>query len=320
METVLKKLVILLFLLFIIPNTEAKTLTIVLPAAEDSHAINARLFSKYLKKHLNSNIEFKILPGAASVVAANYLYNNAPRDGSVIGVFFKNIPLIGAIGGPNINFDASKFTWLGSTADGRLDAVLLFSHKEYDDSLIVGSDNVVVADPIKFIKNMLNWNIKQIPGYRSPNEVRIAFEKKEIDAFVNSLLGIKSTRPNWLEDKNIKVLLQFGNGKIRHPNYPKVPTLAEMITEEQQKLLNIFETQYILLRPYVAPPNIPKEKAFELREAFSKAVLDPEYKEEAIKLGIDVNPIDWKESETIVHLIYSEISLPSGSYKFQFLP
>ena len=61
METVLKKLVILLFLLFIIPNTEAKTLTIVLPAAEDSHAINARLFSKYLKKHLNSNIEFKLL-------------------------------------------------------------------------------------------------------------------------------------------------------------------------------------------------------------------------------------------------------------------
>ena len=62
--------------------------------------------------------------------------------------------------------------------------------------------------------------------------------------------------------------------------------IVEDVAEEQQKLLNIFETQYILLRPYVAPPNIPKEKAFELREAFSKAVLDPEYKEEAIKLGV----------------------------------
>lgn len=305
----MKKLILAFLLLFYFP-ANAQTLTIVLPTTEDAHATNARIFATYLKKYLYKNVEFKVLPGAASVVATNYLYNQAPRDGSVIGVFFKNIPLIGAIGGPNIKFDASKFTWLGSTADGRLDTVLLFSHKDYIDSLILGSDNVIAADPIKFIKNSLNWNIRQIQGYKSPNDVRLAFERKEIDAFVNSLLGIKTSRPHWLEDKNIKILLQFGNGRNRHHNYPTVPTLAEMIPEDKQNLLRIFETQYILLRPYVAPPNIPKEAASELRNAFSKAVLDEDYVREAAKLGIDVKLIDWKEAESIIHLIYSETSLP----------
>lgn len=241
------------------------------------------------------------MPGAASVVATNYLYNLAPRDGSTIGVFFKNIPLIGSIGGQNVNFDAKKFTWLGSTADGRKDAVLLLSHKQYDGELIIGSDNVIAADPVKFVKDVLGWNIRQISGYKNQSDIRLAFERKEIDAMINSLIGIKSTRPNLLKDS--RILIQFGNGKSRHPDFPDVPTLAELITEDQMRQLSVFETQYILLRPYVAPPDIPKDKADILRTAFSKAVQDPEYIEEARKAGIEVNLIDWREAESILSIL-----------------
>lgn len=303
------KWIVIFFFLFTIP-VNANTVTIVMPAAEDSHAINARIFSKYLKKYLNKDIKFKVMPGAASVVAANYLYNLAPRDGSEIGIFYKNAPLISAIGGPNIDFNASKFTWLGSTSDGRKDTVLLLSHKHYVTELIIGSENVVAGDPIKFIRDSLQWNIKQVTGYKSMSDIRLAFERKEIDGFINSLIGIRSTRPHLLSDENVKILFQFGNGKIRHPSYPNVQTLAEMIPEDKQKMLKIFETQYIILRPYVAPPNIPKEKASELREAFSKAVLDPEYVNEAQKLGIDVSLVDWQETQNIVEYIFSVMSVP----------
>jgi len=293
---------LIVFLLFIVP-VKAETLTIILPVAEDSHAINARIFGKYLQKHLNRTVEFKIIPGAASVVAANYLYNIAPKDGNTIGVFYKNIPLVGAIGGPNINFDPIKFTWLGSTADGRKDTVLVMSNKEYDGELIVGSDNVLVGDPIDILKNI--WNIKEIKGYKSQSEIRLALEREEIDAMINSMIGIKSTKPGWLSpNSKIKPILQFGNGVNRHPNFPEVKTLAEL-TKDQNKLF-IFESQYILLRPYVAPPNIPKEKAAELRKAFSAAVQDLDYIEEASKAGIDVNLIDWKEAEQILQRLNKE--------------
>ena len=293
-----------LLLLFIIP-AKAEVLTIVLPVAEDAHAINARIFSKYLIKHSKNftSVEFKVVPGAASVVAANYIYDIAPKDGSTIGVFYKNIPLVGAIGGNNINFDPVKFTWLGSTADGRKDAVLLLSNKNYDNELIIGSDNVIVGDPIKFIKMSTNLKLKQVIGYKSQSEIRLALERGEVDAMVNSMIGIKTTKPEWLKpDSKIKPIIQFGNGLNRHPDFPNVITLSEIISEEYKSLLEIFETQYILLRPYVAPPNIPKEKAASLRKTFKAAASDIGYEKEASVSNIDVNPIFWEEAERIVNI------------------
>lgn len=298
------RILIILFTLFLAPSfAQSNNLTLILPAADDSHAVNARLFSRYLYKHLDIEIVIRVMPGAASVVATNYLYNVAPRDGSVIGVFNKNIPLVGMIGGPNINFDATKFTWLGSTADGRKDAVLILSHKEYDGNLVMGSEPIVAADPIKFIIRSLNWNIQQITGYKSNSEVRLAFERKEIDAFTNGIIGLKTTKPQWLTDPKIKIILQFGNGTNRHALYPNVPTLAELIDQKYQDELKSFETQYILLRPFVAPPSIPKDKAEWLREGFRQAVLDPDYIADASRSNIDVSYISWKEAEEILSIL-----------------
>lgn len=287
----------LLFLLFISP-TVAKDLTIVVPVEADSHTVNARIFSKYLSKHLpdKPTITFKVVPGAASVVAANYLYNIAPKDGNTIGVFFKNIPLISKIGGPNIDFDATKFTWLGSTADGRKDAVLLLSTKQLKDKLIIGSANVVAGDPIEFLQKTTNFDIKVVKGYKGPANVRHALEQNEVDSMINSLIGIKTSNPYWLEpNSKIKAILQFGNGNKRHPEFLNIPTLYEIIDEKYKSELQFFESQFILIRPYVAPPSIPKEKAAELRKAFSAAVTDPEYIKEANSKNIEVSPIMWEE-------------------------
>lgn len=292
----------ILFALVLITPSQARDLTIILPAVEDAHAINARIFSRYLSSHMSKDtkIVFKVVPGAASVTAANYIYNNAPRDGYTIGVFNKNIPLIGAIGGSNVNFDPTKFTWLGSTSDGRKDAVLLLSNKPYDGELIIGSDSVLLADPVKFIQRSLSWNIKQINGYKNNAEVRLAFERKEIDALINSLIGIKTSKPSWLNDNKIQVLLQFGNSTNRHPEFLNVPTLEEMISDNDKELLHIFETQFILLRPYVAPPDIPEDMVIELRKAFDAAVLDQRYVQEALRANIEVSLINAKEAERIV--------------------
>jgi hypothetical protein len=301
MEIIMIRL-LLVFILFIVP-AKAEILTVILPVAEDSHAINARIFSKYLQRHLPNNptIEFKVVPGAASVVAANYLYNIAPKDGNTIGVFYKNIPLVSSIGSANINFDVRNFTWLGSTADGRKDAVLVMSNKLYDGNLVIGSDNVIVGDPIDMLKKI--WNVREIRGYKSQSEIRLALEREEVDAMINSMIGIKTSKPEWLKpESKVQPILQFGNGINRHPNYPDVPTLAEFYKDKQE--LAKFESQYVLLRPYVAPPNIPIEKAATLRKAFVAAVKDPAYIEEANKAGIDVNLIDWQEAEKIISSNY----------------
>mgnify|MGYP006274483225 CR=1 FL=1 len=289
----------------------AQELRIIVPSASDGYAINARVFGKYLAKHLpeKPNVIFQEVPGAFSLTAANYLYNVAPKDGTVIGTFYRNIPFLGVLGGSNIRYDARKFTWLGSTADGRLDAYMLWSNKPgpieryRNEELIIGSETTNPPNPAILLRDITGIKVKQISGYGSA-AARLAVDRNEVDAVIFGLIGIKSGKTEWtLPNSKVYPLIQFGNGNKRHKDYPDVPTLDEFTTDKT--LLHAYESQNILIRAFAAPPGITEMRSHELREAFNKAVVDPVFLAEAIKANIEVNPIDWKESEQIVNATYN---------------
>jgi tripartite-type tricarboxylate transporter receptor subunit TctC len=290
-------------------SAAAQELRIITPSPADSYNIKARILAPYLVKYLPEKPTpiIQVMPGASSLVAANYIYNVAPKDGNTIATVYKNIPLVGILGGPTIMFDPTKFNWIGSTIDGRKDAVIVWTHRteSLDEfktkELIVGTESIVSADSTKFIRNSLGMNFKQVSGYANPGAARLALERKEVDAVIFNLLGIK-TQTQWTDSKSgIRALLQFGNGKVRHPDYKNVPTFAELITNNEDKIiLDLFETQFILLRPFIAPPGVPRKRVDELRQAFAKAVNDPEFVEEASKAKMEVDLITGEQAEMIV--------------------
>ena len=303
---------IVIALLFLTTSTLAAELKIVVPSASDGYALNARVFGKYLSKYLpeKPTVVLQEVPGAFSLSAANYLYKVAPKDGTVIGTFYRNIPFLGAIGGTNVNYDARKFTWIGSTADGRQDAYMLWSNKPgpieryRNEELVIGSENITTANPVVLLRDITKIRVKEVSGYNNPSTARLAVDRNEVDAVIYGLIGIKSGKSEWLKsDSKVFPLIQFGNGRIRHKDYPMVPTLEEYV--EDKTILNVYESQNILIRPFVAPPGISPTRAKELREAFGKAVVDPDFIEEANKTKIEVNPIYWKESENIVDAAYN---------------
>jgi tripartite-type tricarboxylate transporter receptor subunit TctC len=287
----------------------AQELRVITPSPADSYNINARILAPYIAKHLpeKPNHVIQVMPGASSLVATNYMYNVAPKDGSTIATVYKNIPLVGILGGPTVMFNPTKFNWIGSTVDGRKDAVLVWSHRTESlaefktKELIVGTESIVSADSTKFIRNSLGLNFKQIAGYANPGAARLALERKEVDAVIFNLLGIK-TQTQWTDpNSGIRAILQFGNGNNRHPDFKNVPTFAELITsEEDRAILDIFETQFILLRPFIAPPGVPAARVKELREAFNKAVNDFGYIEEATKAKMEIELITGEQAEQIV--------------------
>ena len=300
----------LLFLfLTLSASAMAQELRIITPSPADSYNINARILAPYLVKYLPEKPApvIQVMPGASSLVATNYMYNVAPKDGNTIATVYKNIPLVGIVGGPTIMFDPTKFNWIGSTVDGRKDAVIVWTHRteSLDEfrtkELIVGTESIVSADSTKFIRNSLGLNFKQIAGYANPGAARLALERKEVDAVIFNLLGIK-TQTEWTNaNSGIRALLQFGNGRNRHPDYMNVPTFAELITNEEDKaILDIFETQFILLRPFIAPPGVNPSRVRELREAFNKAVTDAGYIEEATKARMEVHLITGEQADVIV--------------------
>lgn len=302
---------IIIALMFLTTSTFAAELKIVVPSASDGYAMNARVFGKYLSKYLpeKPTVVIQEVPGAFSLSAANYLYNVAPKDGTVIGTFYRNIPFLGALGGTNVNYDARKFTWIGSTADGRQDAYILWSNKPgpieryRNEELVIGSENIATANPVDLVRDILKLKVKKVMGYNNPPTARLAVDRNEVDAVIYGLIGIKSGKSDWLTtDSKVFPLIQFGNGRVRHKDYPTVPTLEEYT--DDNTILNVYESQNILIRPFAAPPGISPTRASELREAFNKAVSDPEFLEEAARAKIEVNPIDWKESEAIVSATY----------------
>jgi hypothetical protein len=293
-------------LLFIVP-AKAENLTIVMSAAYDAHALNARIFSKYLQNHTPNvtGITYKIMPGAGGVVVANYMYSIAPKDGFTIAVTQKNVPIIGVIGGPSIDYKPEKFSWLGSTADGRQNAnILLVNCNPCSNPLIVGTQNNVVGDPVKFIQQATELNFKLVNGYNTANEVRFAFEKKEVEAYLNTYNGVRQFKPEWLKsESDVKIMFQFANGKNRYHLIPDVPTLAEIIDDKYKPLLELFEMQYTAMRPYIAPPETSEKQLKLLRKGFLLAAIDKDYIDEANKASIEVNPVSWQEVTQIMETL-----------------
>jgi tripartite-type tricarboxylate transporter receptor subunit TctC len=272
--------------------------------------VYGRLFARHLGRHIpgNPNVVVQNLPGAGSLRAVNHLYNTAPRDGTAIATFGRDMPLLGLIGhNPNIRFEARKFTWLGSSSSYLNDAYLLFVRKDAvvqsladarrpgGPPLILGgtAEGSTGNDVPILLRDALGLNIKLIAGYPDGAAIFIAADRKEVDGRLVGLSATQSTHPQWLvPDGNMRILLQFARW-TRHQQFPDVPTARELAPSDKARaLIGLAELPYRLSRPFAAPPGVPDARAKALQQAFMAVHKDPAYLDDAARLKVDVSPID----------------------------
>ena len=290
----------------------------------------ARILAKHLSKHIpgNPTVVIQNMPGAGSLVAANYLYNIAPKDGTAFGTFARNMPLIGLLGTEqNVQFDPRKYTWLGSSSSFANDAYVLLTRKDAKvktleearkpggPELVLGSTaEGVSSDAMAIVlRDMLGLNIKLIAGYRDSSELFLAMERNEVEGRTTGLSGVYANKPDWLKkDGLMQVLVVFGR-QNRHPEFPNAPMAVELAKNDSDRaLIKFLELPYALSRPYAAPPGVPPARAKALQAAFLAAHKDPEYLKEAEKLRIDVSPIG---GEAVLKLIDSIAKMPKEELK-----
>jgi tripartite-type tricarboxylate transporter receptor subunit TctC len=278
-----------------------------------SHDIYARLLARHLGKFLpgNPRITVQNMPGAGSLRAANYLYNFAPRDGTAIGMFAHNMPLIGLLGGnSNVAFDPRKFIWLGSPASFQNDANILLVRKDapvksIEEALrhdlpplvLGGSAEGGIGNDVPIIlHDTIGLHVKQVVGYPDSPAIFVGIERGEVHGRTVDLSTVKSVKPEWLKpDSGFRVLVQFARA-TRHPEFPDVPTARELAKSEAARaLIELAELPYSISRPIAAPPDLPVERAKVLARAFLAVQRDPQYLEDAAGLGLEVSPIDGDE-------------------------
>ncbi len=263
--------------------------------------VYARMLGRHMGRHIpgNPNIIIRNMPGAGSMAAANFIYNNAPKDGSQIGTFSRSIPTQPLFDRQGVQFDALKFSWIGSPAS---EVSVIFSpktngFKSLDDLRArpmrvpasgLGADSAIYP----FVTNAtLGTKLKVVTGYQGSGDFMLAIERGEVDGMGGSSIStLRSTRPQWLKDNLIDIHLQLALHK--HPDFPNVPLIVDLAKspEERQVLELIFSRQLVAF-PFAAPPNIPEDRLKALREGFEKTLRDPLFLAEAEKFGIEVGPV-----------------------------
>jgi tripartite-type tricarboxylate transporter receptor subunit TctC len=272
-----------------------------------------RLLARHLAKYLpgNPTVVVQNMPGAGGLRAANFLYNVAPRDGTAIGIFGHDLVLVGLLGrNTSVQFDSRKFTWLGSASSFANDAYLLIARrdapvKNAEEARSPSGAPLLVAasaqgggtsDIATLLRDALGFNLKVIPGYPDSNSMFLAMDRGEIDARFTAISVLQLTRPQWLlPQSGLHVIVQFARA-TRHPDFPQVPTARELARSDQDRaLIALAELPYLLDRPFVAPPGLPAERAQALQQAFRSVQGDPQYREEAARLKLELSPIGGDE-------------------------
>jgi tripartite-type tricarboxylate transporter receptor subunit TctC len=245
----------------------------------------ARILAQHLPKYIPGRpaIIVQEMPGAAGVRAANYLYNIAPRDGTVIAGLHGAV-LTAPLLNPNAAaFNVARFSWIGNvTRDTYVGYVWHTSpvqslEEARSKQLVLGGTSVGGngIDMAIVARDVFGLRIKIVSGYKTSAETKIALERGEIDGtFANLWTSLKQT--DWLAKSLVRVIVQHGSQK--HPELPGTPLFRDLARDDaERQMLDILGVREEVTRPYLAPPEIPAERLEVLRRGFDATLGDPAY-------------------------------------------
>ena len=276
----------------------------------------ARMLGRHIARHIpgNPTVVVQNMPGAGSLRAANYLYNIAPKDGTVFGGFARGIfldPLLGRTDA--MRYTAAKFGWLGSISTDvgvcafRSDADITswadMQTKHYKIGATgVGADSDVFPN---LLRKMFKLPMQLVSEYQSAAETVLAIQRKEVDGRCGwSWSTLSSRNRDLLLSKQIKVVLQLTDRKLQE--LAEVPSVLDVAgSPDQQAILKLIIARQTMARPYVAPPGIPPERLTALRNAFETTMNDPEFLADAKRQNLDVRPLTGAEADALIKQVYT---------------
>lgn len=274
-----------------------------------------RLLGRHIGRHIvgEPNVVVQVMPGAGGIRAANYLVQSAPRDGTAMAIFAGGPILEPLIGDRNPGYDMSQFTWIGAISkDVSLclvrseSPVKTFADATARQVVVAGTGAGSETDTFPVVLNeLLGGKFKVVTGYLGSQQTILAIESGEVDGRCGwSLSSLKSTKPDWLRDKRVNILVQMGLAKSAElPDVPLVMDLAR--SAEDRQLLTLLLGTTAISRPFVAPPGVPAARATNLRRAFDKTMKDPAFLAEAAAMRADVEPTSGEDVQKIVAQMYA---------------
>jgi tripartite-type tricarboxylate transporter receptor subunit TctC len=277
----------------------------------------SRLMARYMSKYLpgNPNIIVQNMVGGGGIRAANYIYNVAPKDGSVFCLIDRGMPTAPLLYGDKsqARFDAVKFAWIGSimreTGMGVLSGRSAVKNiEEAKQREIFFGTTGPETDPAMFVRlvnELVGTKIKAIHGYKGQPDEFQAAEKGELDGLFMS--GWSGPGRAYVRDRmsrgEMRLLVQMAPEK--DPQHLDTPTILELVSAPaDRQVIELVLGRMTLGRPFIAPPGVAADRVALLRTAFQRAVEDPELRADAERQKLAINPTWGAEAEEVIKRLY----------------
>jgi tripartite-type tricarboxylate transporter receptor subunit TctC len=299
------------------PFYQGKTITIVVATkAGDVYDLYPRMLSGFLTKHIpgQPNVIIQNVPGAASLIAANQVYNIAKPDGLTLGAIYPALYFEQLVKRPEVKFDWTKFSWIGSTVTSnhlmymRADT----PYKTVEDVRSASTPPKCGATGVtstgyympKLVEEATGVKFNIISGYQAGQDIDLAVERGEADCRAFTITAYFAREPfiSWRKKGFVHVLFQTGSK--RDARLKDVPTIYELMDRYKtpdaiRRLAKVVLASGNFGRPIIAPPGVPEDRVKILRDAFNKSLDDPALLSEAEKRKLEVDPVSGEELESL---------------------
>ncbi len=306
------------------PFYKGKIIRIVvgLPAG-DLYDLWARVIGTYMTKHIpgHPDIIVQNMPGAASVITANYVYNIGKPDGLTLGMVIPSIYFDQLLGRKEIQYDYGKFTWIGSPVKGAQQMYMRSDspYKTIEDvrtastpprcgSTGTGSPSYYIP---KLMEEIFGTKFNVVTGYQGGQAIDLAAEQGEIQCRAATVEVFFAREPyhTWRKKGFVRNIIQ--TGRKRDPRLPDTPTIYELmdqykVPDESRRLATVVLGGDNLGRPLIGTPGIPPDRVKILRDAFAKTMTDPDFLADIQKRKYELDPTPGEELEALAKEVIAQ--------------
>jgi len=290
-----------------------KTVSIVVGSgAGGGFDTTARLVSRHIGRHIPGTPTVIVvnMPGGGGLVAANHVFNAAPKDGTAIGLFHEAQMMTQLTGGEGVQFDLRQFNWLGSSyVDPNVCIVRTDAAVTAFDGMIGGIAPIAVGgtgpgsntyDAPRVLAAATGASIKAVAGYPTTNDVRVGVERGEIQGMCLGWESVQSASSHWLDEGYATVFVQ--NGMTKHRDLPDVPLAVDFAKDDVSRtLLRLVDAPGAMAKPFSLPPGVDAVRVRALREALAATYRDPAFLDEARTMRLDFQPKRAAEIQAVLN-------------------
>ncbi len=275
-----------------------------------------RLVARHMTRHIpgQPGIIVQNMPGAGSYTAAEYIETQAARDGTVLGSVFPGAIMAPLLDAQKPRFDPTRFVYLGTAETGpRLCLTWHTSKvKTYDDMLttkliVAASQSGGSSRDYALMANALaKTQMQLVSGYKGGADMFLALERGEVEGLCAfDWSTIKTARPDWLRDKKVNLLMQFGVVPDKELNTLGLPDFKKHVPAADHPVADLVVAQQIFSRMFFVPNAVPADRVKVLRDAFMRTMSDATFRAEAEKQQMNVDPLSGDGVQKIVAQIYA---------------